>query len=115
MADRRFDFQQAFADVHKRIDDQAGDINKRLGDISDKQNESSVHLGQIEVHLHDLIGNGKPGRIADLEKDVDTLKKKGEWFKGYAAAVGGAAIVLGAAAHYLVDYLLKPAIAPLLK
>lgn len=48
----------------------------------------------IETDMHSLMGNGNPGRIALIERSVETLKKWRWWVAGAAAGGGGVISVL---------------------
>lgn len=85
MGDPTFNLQQAFEGVHDR-----------LNDIDRKVTESSTKL-------HGLLGNGQPGRVGVLEKDVGELKEEASRAKGYMAALVGVGTVVGGAIHYVLD------------
>jgi hypothetical protein len=91
-----FNLQKAFETVHSKLDI-----------ISKEQTDAAIHLGQVDVHLAGLLGNGQPGRIKIIEDRVGGLVQQKDWLKGYVAAIGAIVVILGALAHFLVDVLLK--------
>ena len=54
-------------------------------------------LARLETHMEDLVGNGKPGRVKELEDQVDGLSKW-RWF------LGGAIIAISAIIHFVFKY-----------
>jgi hypothetical protein len=54
-------------------------------------------LARLDVKMTDLVGNGKPGRVAILEKTVSQLNKF-KWM------IMGGAMFAGAAIHFIFKY-----------
>lgn len=95
-----FDFQRAFDRVHERIDDVHRDVIDRIGSI---QEESTETRTKVEL----LVGNGRPGKVNEIEEQIGELNEFKNKALGYLAAVGAAMTVVGAALHFAVDYITK--------
>lgn len=54
-------------------------------DLHAFENDTVRRVAVAESQLHALLGNGQPGRIAHIEKDVDELKQWKWWIAGIAA------------------------------
>ena len=54
-------------------------------------------LARLETKMEDLSGNGKPGRVATLEKAVGTIKK-------YTYMTAGGVIAISALIHFIFRY-----------
>jgi hypothetical protein len=67
----------------------------------DFQSKVIDSLARLETHMEDLVGNGKPGRVANLEEDVEDLKKT-RWTLG--GAVIGIAGAISAIVHFVFKY-----------
>lgn len=71
-----FNIQLAFESIHERINEVAETVHRRINEIDTK-------VSRTDAEMHQLVGNGQPGRIANVEKDVKELqmyvaKRKGE-------------------------------------
>lgn len=56
-------------------------------DLHAFERDTAGRVSVAESQLHTLLGNGQPGRIAHLERDVDQLKQWKWWIAGIAAGV----------------------------
>lgn len=83
--DPTFNLQRAFDGVHERLNDIASTVT------------------EVDTKMHSLVGNGQPGRVGVLEKDVEELKGHANKAKGYFAALAAVSTVLGGLLHYIID------------
>lgn len=69
------------------------------------QDEFQLHvvdtLARLDTKMTDLVGNGKPGRVKELEKQVESLKKARWTFGGVILGVAG---TVSALVHFLFKY-----------
>lgn len=52
-------------------------------------------LARIETHLESLVGNGQPGRIAIIEKSVQSLRESRASYAGIVWAVSAGLSIAG--------------------
>ena len=86
---QEFDFQGAFDRVHDR-----------MNEIHQQGTENSTRL-------RELLGNGQPGKIQKIEKQLDDIRIWRAQILGYIAAVSGAIGLAGFLAHFAFDYFRK--------
>jgi hypothetical protein len=63
-------------------------------DFNTYARDTGERVSSLETDMHDLKGNGQPGRVALLEAAVDALKQWRWWLIGAAAGGGGVISVL---------------------
>lgn len=63
-------------------------------DFNTYARDTGERVSALETDLHGLIGNGQPGRVAQLEKAVAKLTQWRWWMVGAAAGGGGVISVL---------------------
>lgn len=77
-------------------------IFERLGkideSISDLRADTAEDISRLTTQMHDIAGNGQPGRLARLEEKVSNTEKK-------IIFVSGIVAVIGTAGHALWDWL----------
>ena len=54
-------------------------------------------LTRLETHMQDLMGNGKPGRVKELENSVESLNKW-RWI------IAGGVLAISALVHFIFRY-----------
>lgn len=54
-------------------------------------------LARLETHMQDLVGNGKPGRVTNLEKEVQALARW-RWI------ITGGIITVSVIIHFVFRY-----------
>jgi hypothetical protein len=81
---------------------QANDTGLILDELRSLRNDfnrfardTGSRIAVNEKDLHDLLGNGQPGRMARIEERVDRLMEWRWWLVGAAAGGGGVVSVLG--------------------
>lgn len=55
-------------------------------------------LARLETHMENLVGNGQPGRVTNLETEVKDLNKA-KWY--LSGSVVGVSTLLGTVIHFL--------------
>lgn len=61
-------------------------------------------LVEIYVHIKDLVGNGQPGRISQIETRIDSLESSRERFRGAKWVLGIMGSVVWAVMEYLFHH-----------
>jgi hypothetical protein len=65
------------------------------------QDEFQMHvvdtLARLDTKVTDLAGNGKPGRVTELEKSVDSLRK-------FSWLITGVVLTVSAIIHFVFKY-----------
>jgi hypothetical protein len=65
--------------------------------------EDRARLTELEVHSKDIVGNGQPGRMANVEEKTSKLEKYKYWLIGIAAGVSGIVSILVVIAGVWID------------
>jgi hypothetical protein len=63
-------------------------------DFNTYARDTGERVTALETDLHGLMGNGNPGRVALLERAVESLMRWRWWLVGAAAGSGGVISVL---------------------
>jgi hypothetical protein len=71
-----------------------GELRALRSDFNTYARDTGERVSSLETDMHDLKGNGQPGRVALLEAAVDALKQWRWWWIGAAAGSGGVISVL---------------------
>lgn len=80
-------------------------ILDELREMRREQSEQGERIARIETKLENVLGNGQPGRLTNVERDVKALREKAAHNKGWFAGVSGVLTVVGIFGHWLVDLL----------
>jgi hypothetical protein len=67
------------------------EIREMRGELKDIRENYTSRLVALETGIKPLLPNGRPGKIADLESEIQSLKNWRYWVVG--ACVGGTAVV----------------------
>jgi hypothetical protein len=66
-------------------------LERTLGQLKSMESDMSVRLGRLEENLRllrqDLIGNGQPGRIAQIEGEMGLIRAEYHRQRGILAAI----------------------------
>ena len=72
-------------------DDKFDLIMVELKELRAESKANGERLARVETQMYSLVGNGQPGRIALLERAVESLTRWRWWLVG--AAAGGGAVI----------------------
>jgi hypothetical protein len=65
------------------------DIIVEGNEMTDFESQVLAQLSVLKMQMEQLLGNGQPGRLHELEARVDSHERGLQWLKGVGAAVGG--------------------------
>jgi hypothetical protein len=69
--------------------------------MTDFEAQVLAALSTLKSQMKEIVGNGQPGRLAQLETRMQQHESAVQRLKGMAAAFGGLLTV----AHFAIDYL----------
>lgn len=69
-------------------------ILAELKELREDSKANGERLARVETQMYSLVGNGQPGRIALLERAVESLSRWRWWVVGAAAGSGAVISVL---------------------
>jgi hypothetical protein len=79
-------------------------MERRRREPTDFEKQVIADLAYLTSQMKGLVGNGQPGRIKDLEMDVQALKEHKARYSTYAVVIGG---ILTLVAQAAVAYITK--------
>ena len=72
-----------------------------MSNINEFEQKVLADLSELKAHMRWLVGNGKPGRLQELERRVEEHEKFVQRAGGIGAAVG----VILTLIHFAIDYM----------
>jgi hypothetical protein len=76
------------------------EVRALRADFNNYARETGERVATLESHVHGLVGNGQPGRMALLEAAVEKLSQWRWWLVGVAA---GSTSVVGVLAWVVTE------------
>jgi hypothetical protein len=70
--------------------------------MTDFEAQALADLSTIKNQMREILGNGQPGRLAQLETRMQLHESAVQRLKGMAAAFGGLLTI----AHFAIDFVL---------
>jgi hypothetical protein len=73
-------------------------------DFNENARVTGERLASVETSMNALVGNGQPGRITNIETDVDTLKGWKESLVGLWALVAALGSIVGSGGMWIIEH-----------
>jgi len=70
--------------------------------MTDFESQVLTQLSVLKMQMEQLLGNGQPGRLHELESRVDSHERSMQRFKGVGAAMGGLLTLVQVAIAWLI-------------
>jgi len=71
--------------------------------MTDFESQVLAQLSVLKMQMEQLLGNGQPGRLHELERRVDAHERGVQRLKGFATAVGGVLTLIHLVIAWLVE------------
>jgi hypothetical protein len=65
------------------------ELRELRADFNENARKTGERLASLETDMHDLQGNGQPGRVTKAEDAIQAIKQRIWWLLGAAAGVSG--------------------------
>ena len=65
------------------------DLKEFRAEVAIWREETARQLSEHDTKITDLSGNGQPGRMADAEGEISSLKRTKYWLIGWSSGVAG--------------------------
>ena len=79
------------------------DIIVEGNEMTDFESQVLAQLSVLKMQMEQLLGNGQPGRLHELEHRVELHERSMQRFKGVGAAVGGLLTLVHLALAWLLE------------
>lgn len=73
-------------------------------DFNENARVTGQRLASVETSMTALVGNGQPGRITNIETDVDTLKGWKQGLVGLWALVAAIGSIVGSGSMWIIEH-----------
>jgi hypothetical protein len=82
-----------------------GELQSLRADYNTNARETGERLTSLEVQVSQLLGNGQPGRISNIEADIQALKGWKQSLIGLWGVMCAVGSVVGSAGMFIVQHL----------